>query len=256
MGGIYTNLDRIIAVSNHQTVYRDSDRCLKVFNTEPTGERALFEAYAQALAAKAGLPVPPVLKVCQINQKWAIVSSYLKGKTLSRLLAEQPQNAGALLQQLAAAANLIWANRSPALPGLLGQLLQGLWRSGLPAGRVAELKTQLLALPQKQTLCHGNLTPENIMITPGGELYILNWALAAAGCPEVDAAVTYLWLLKGGNSALANNYLSLLCSQSSLQPQQITGLLPAVAAAKLYRSTPSTHAFLTELLNSTKGELQ
>ena len=94
------------------------------------------------------------------------------------------------------------------------------------------------------------------MITPGGELYILNWARAAAGCPEVDAAVTYLWLLKGGNSALANNYLSLLCSQSGLQPQQITNLLPAVAAAKLYRATPTGRAFLTEFLNSAKGDLQ
>lgn len=200
--------------------------------------------------------MPPVLKVCQINQKWAIVSRYLKGKTLSRLLAEQPQNANALLQQLAAAANQIWVNSNPALPGLLGPLLQGVQRSGLPAGRIAEFKTQLLALPQKQTLCHGNLTPENIMITPGGELYILNWARAAAGCPEVDAAVTYLWLLKGGNSALANNYLSLLCSQSSLQPQQITNLLPAVAAAKLYRATPTGRAFLTDFLNSAKGDLQ
>ena len=55
------NLDRIIAVRNAKTVYRDGDKCIKVFD----------ETYS-------------------IDGKWAIISDFIKGKTMDQLMKEDP----------------------------------------------------------------------------------------------------------------------------------------------------------------------
>ena len=55
------NFDRIIAVRNDKTVYRDGDRCVKVFGGGYTCAEVLNEAHNQALALEAGLRVPKVL---------------------------------------------------------------------------------------------------------------------------------------------------------------------------------------------------
>ena len=39
------NLDRVIAVRNNKTIYRDGERCIKVFNEEYSKADVLNEAY-------------------------------------------------------------------------------------------------------------------------------------------------------------------------------------------------------------------
>ena len=52
------NLDRIIAVRNNKTVYRDGDRCLKVFNEGYSKADVLNEALNQARIEETGLNIP------------------------------------------------------------------------------------------------------------------------------------------------------------------------------------------------------
>ena len=70
------NLDRIIAVRNNKTVYRDGDRCLKVFNEGYSKADVLNEALNQARIEETGLNIPRVLEVTVIDGKWTIVSDY------------------------------------------------------------------------------------------------------------------------------------------------------------------------------------
>lgn len=85
------NLDRIIAVRNNKTVYRDGDRCLKVFNEGYSKADVLNEALNQARIEETGLNIPRVLEVTVIDGKWTIVSDYIKGKTLAQLMQENPE---------------------------------------------------------------------------------------------------------------------------------------------------------------------
>ena len=85
------NLDRIIAVRNNKTVYRDGDRCLKVFNEGYSKADVLNEALNQARIEETGLNIPKVLEVTVIDGKWTIVSDYIKGKTLAQLMQENPE---------------------------------------------------------------------------------------------------------------------------------------------------------------------
>ena len=84
-------LDRIIAVRNNKTIYRDGDKCIKVFNEDYSKSDILNEALNQARIEETGLNIPKVTEVTMIDGKWAIVSEFIKGKTLSQLMEENPE---------------------------------------------------------------------------------------------------------------------------------------------------------------------
>ena len=48
----------------------------------------LNEALNQARIEETGLNIPKVLEVTMVDGKWAIVSEYIKGKTLAQLMEE------------------------------------------------------------------------------------------------------------------------------------------------------------------------
>ena len=58
---ISMNLDRIIAVRNNKTVFRDGDRVIKVFDNDFTKADVLNEALNQALVEETGLHIPAIL---------------------------------------------------------------------------------------------------------------------------------------------------------------------------------------------------
>ena len=84
-------LDRVIAVRNNKTIYRDGDRCVKVFNAEYSKADVLNEALNQARIEETGLNIPKVLEVTMVDGNWAIVSEFIKGKTLAQLMAEDEE---------------------------------------------------------------------------------------------------------------------------------------------------------------------
>ena len=84
------NLERVIAVRNNKTVYRDGDKAIKVFDANFSKSDILNEALNQARVEEAGIRVPKVLEVSVIDGKWAIVSEYIPGKTLAQLMEENP----------------------------------------------------------------------------------------------------------------------------------------------------------------------
>ena len=75
-------LDRIIAVRNHKTVYRDGELCMKVFDETYSKADILAEAMNQARVEETGLHIPQVREVTVIDGKWTIMTDYIKGKTL------------------------------------------------------------------------------------------------------------------------------------------------------------------------------
>lgn len=85
------NLERVIAVRNNKTVYRDGDKAIKVFDANFSKSDILNEALNQARVEEAGVRVPKVLEVSVIDGKWAIVSEYIPGKTLAQLMEETPR---------------------------------------------------------------------------------------------------------------------------------------------------------------------
>ena len=93
-------LDRVIAVRNNKTIYRDGDKCVKVFDADYSKSDVLNEALNQARIEETGLNIPKVLEVTMVDGKWAIVFEYIKGKTLQQLMAEDEDKKNEYLELL------------------------------------------------------------------------------------------------------------------------------------------------------------
>lgn len=127
------NLDRIIAVSSTKTVYRDEDRCLKVFVRERNVSAVLREAMNQTLLREAGLPVPEVEEITRVNDHWAIVSRYIRGVTLEQQLRSDPARAPERLRRLAQLQRQLHEKSCPALYRLRDGLAERRMPAALPA---------------------------------------------------------------------------------------------------------------------------
>ena len=83
-------LDKVIAVRTNKTVYRDGHLAIKVFDSDYSKADVLNEALNQARVEETSLNVPRLHEVCTVDGKWAIVSDFIPGKTLARLMEENP----------------------------------------------------------------------------------------------------------------------------------------------------------------------
>ena len=108
-------LDRVIAVRNNKTIYRDGDRAIKVFGADYSKADVLNEALNQARIEETGLNIPKVLEVTMIDGKWAIVSEFIKGKTLAQLMEENPDKKGEYIELLVDLQMNVHAKTSPLL---------------------------------------------------------------------------------------------------------------------------------------------
>ena len=95
------NLERVIAVRTGKTIYRDGNQVIKLFDKDYSKADVLNEALNQARIEGTDLNVPKILQVTMIDGKWAIVSEYIKGKTLAALMKENPDKYDEYLEQYA-----------------------------------------------------------------------------------------------------------------------------------------------------------
>ena len=237
-------LDRIIAVRSRKTVFRDGDYTAKVFDADYSKVSVLNEAQNLAKIETTGLQVPELIGVIQIDGKWSIVSRYIPGKSLSRLMKENPAESDAYLERMVRLQLQLYAIECPLLNRLSDVLLQKLRQAPLEPAETAALYTWLEGLEKQTTICHGDFCPSNIIITPENEAYIIDWSYAAQGSPEADIARTYLVLLLQGNPDLAKRYLDRVCNLGGISGQTVQLWLPVVAAAQAARSTPEERALL------------
>ena len=87
------NFDKIIAVRNNKTIFRDNDKCIKLFGKDYPKDDILNEALNQARIERTDINVPKILSVESFDGKWAIVMDYVSGKTLENLMKGNPDEA-------------------------------------------------------------------------------------------------------------------------------------------------------------------
>ena len=80
----------ILAERSNKVIYKDGDTVLKVFDSDFSKSEILNEALNQARIEETGLNVPKLLEVSIIDGKWAIRTEYVPGKTLAKLMEENP----------------------------------------------------------------------------------------------------------------------------------------------------------------------
>lgn len=238
------NLERVIAVRNNKTIYRNGDKCVKVFNEDYSKADVLNEALNQARIEETGLNIPKVLEVTMYEGKWAIVSEYIKGKTLAQLMQENPSKKYEYIEMLVDLQINIQSKTCPLLNKLKDKMVRKISMSELDATTRYDLHTRLEGMPKHNKVCHGDLNPSNVIIAEDGTPYILDWAHATQGNASADAARTYLLFWLNGDIEGAKFYLDMFCKKSDTAKQYVQKWMPIVAASQSVKGNEKEREFL------------
>lgn len=238
------NLDRIIAVRTNKTVYRDGEYCVKVFDDDFSKVDVLNEALNQARVEETGLNVPKIVEVTKIDGKWAIVSEYVPGKTLARLMEENPDKKDEYLEKFVDWQIEVQSKKCPLLTKLRDKMNRKIDLTNLDESIKYELHTRLEGMPKHNKLCHGDFNPSNIIVKEDGTPYFIDWSHATQGNASADVARTSMLFWLAGDIEGAEKYLDLFCQKSGTDKRYVQKWMPIVAASQSVKGHEKEREFL------------
>lgn len=238
------NLDRIIAVRTNKTIYRDGEYCVKLFDDDFSKVDVLNEALNHARVEETGLNVPKIYEVTKIDGKWAIVSEYIQGKTLERLMIENPDKKDEYIEKLVDLQLMVHQKRCPLLTKLRDKMTRKINLADIDDSVRYELHTRLEGMPRHNKLCHGDFNPSNIIIQEDGTPYFIDWAHTTQGNASADAARTYMLFWLNGDIDGAEKYLDLFCQKSGTEKKYVQKWMPIVAASQSVKGNVHEREFL------------
>jgi len=247
-------LENIIAERKNKKIYRDGDKCIKVFDESYSKADVLNGALNQARIEDTGLNIPKIHEVTRIDGKWAIVTEYIEGKTLAKLMEETPEKLNEYLELLVDIQLEIHSKKAPLLNKLKDKMNRKISESDFDATIRYELHTRLEGMPKHKKVCHGDLNPSNIIITGDNTPYIIDWAHATQGNASADAARTYLLFCLNGDEDAAKTYLDLFCNKSDTAKQYVQKWMPIVAASQSVKGNAEERDFLNSWVNVVEYE--
>ncbi len=209
------NLDKIIALGNGVTVFRDGEKSVKVFVGNPGAGNLLSEAMKQAVMYESGIAVPRVREVACADGVRAIVSDYAAGVTLGTLIGKSRTAVSDCAAQLVGFQRKMHEKSSAMLPDVTERLYAALRHPELPQSFTADAEgaaDMIAALPYNmRRICHGKLSPDNLIADDCGKLTATGCGDAFSGYPALDAAITYGRSLCLYGSTFAEEYLKIRC---------------------------------------------
>ncbi|MBP3480406.1 MAG: phosphotransferase [Clostridia bacterium] len=237
-------LDKVIAVRNDKTIYRDGDATIKLFNEDYSKANVLNEALNQSRVEETGLDIPKVREVLTVDGKWAIVSDFIEGKTLESLMEENPGKIDEYLELFVNLQIKVHSQKAPLLNKLKDKMQRKISESDLDATTRYELHTRLEGMPKHKKVCHGDFNPSNVIITKDQTPYIIDWAHATQGNASADVARTFLLFSLAGKSDLADKYMNLYCLKTDTAKQYVQKWIPIVAASQSVKGNAHEREFL------------
>ena len=217
----------------NKVIYREGNYAVKQFDANYSTSDVLNEALNQARVQETGLPIPKLVEVRKNGEKWEIVMDYIPGKTMKQLLEEDPSREDEILDRFVEIQLSIHATPAPStMNKLKDKMNRKISESTLDATTRYELHTRLESMPKHKTVCHGDLGLGDVIITPEGKYYIIDWAHATQGNASADAARTFLKFSLTYGEERANKYLDLFCKKSDTAKQYVQQWMPIVAASQ------------------------
>jgi len=175
----------------------DEGHVIKLFHAEAPAGRAHAEADISRRAYTLGLPAPEAGDCLQIDGRWGIFFERVDGPTLLHATLRAPWRATRYARMLADVQIANHQKRCPELPSLRDSLDSGI-RSAplLDAGVKMALLEDLAEQPDDNVVCHGDVHPDNIILTARGPI-LIDWLTAKRGHPLADVTRTVMLLRYG-----------------------------------------------------------
>ena len=243
------NLDNVIYNANSKIIYKDGDSVIKVFKDGYSKSGILNEALNQARVEETGLNINKIRAVTMIDGNWAIISDYVEGKNLETLMEENPDKIDDYLNLFVDVQMEIHSKKAPLLTKLKDKMNRKISSTNLDATTRYDLHTRLEGMPKHNKVCHGDFQPSNVIITPDGTPYVIDWAHVTQGNASADVARTFLLFCLKGQDEIANKYLNLFCKKSDTAKQYVQKWMPIVAASQSVKEKPEEREFLMKWVN-------
>ena len=237
-------IEKILIERTNKRIYKSGKFVVKECDTDFSKSDILNEALNQARVEETGLKIPQLEEVKKIDGKWAIVLDYIEGKTLSEIIEMTEKNLEMYMEKFVDIQIEIHSKRSPLLNKLKDKMSRKIDETNLDATTRYELHTRLEGMPKHNKVCHGDFNPSNIIITPAGDYYVLDWSHATQGNASADVARTYLLFSLKGDKEAAEMYLNMFCKKTDTAKQYVQQWLPIVAASQSVKGNEEEREFL------------
>ena len=233
----------LLAERKTKTVYKENNRTIKLFIENYSKSNILNEALNQARVEETGLNIPKLLEVTKMENRWALISEYIEGKSLDELMNEHPEKQEEYMNMFIEIQLNILSKKSPMLNNLKEKMKRKIAETDLSDTIKYDLNTRLESMPKHNNVCHGDFNPSNIIIKEDGTAYIIDWAHASQGNSSADAARTYLIFNLEGKKEKAE-YINKVAEKSRIEKKYIQKWIPIVAAAHLSKASEEEKTFL------------
>jgi len=222
------------------------------------------EAQVTQAVHKAGIPVPAVEGVVEVDGRVGIVFERVEGTTMLEDMMYRPWKLGRYARIMAELQAQMHSREIVALRSLredLEEVIQN--QAGMP-DNVRHALVDALRLPDGNSVLHGDFHPDNIIMSPRGPV-IIDWPEAKRGNPLADAARTWLlirmgtpppgtkmqWLIKLIRRWFYSMFIKHYRELRPYSEQELEAWrLPIVAARLFFESIPEERRDLTIFLES------
>lgn len=242
-------IDKILAERKNKRIYKSGNFVVKEFDKDFSKSDILNEALNQARVEETGLRIPQLEEVTKIDGKWSIVVDYIEGKTLAEIMENDRENLEKYMEKFVDIQMEIHSKKSPLLNKLKDKMNRKISETNLDATTRYELHTRLEGMPKHTKVCHGDFNPSNIIISPTGDYYVLDWSHATQGNASADAARTYLLFSLKGDTEAAEMYMNIFCKKSDTAKQYVQQWLPIVAASQSVKGNEEEREFLMKWID-------
>lgn len=235
---------KVIAERKTKTVYKDNGRTIKLFIENYPKSNILNEALNQARVEETGLNIPKLLEVTKMENRWALVSEHIEGKSLEELIKENPERKAEYMDMFIDIQLNILSKTAPMLNKLKDKMKRKIAETDLSDTIKYDLNTRLESMPRHNKICHGDFNPSNVIIKEDGTAYVIDWAHVTQGNSSADVARTYLLFHLDGKKEEAEEYLNKFSAKSGIEKRYIQTWIPIVAAAHLSKASEEERKFL------------
>lgn len=237
----------IINTRRNNCIIRDNDTIYKLFNKGYSKEDVFAEAFFNSRIETLNVGAPSIEEVTTIDGQWAFKYPDIYGDSLFNLMQANPDKLDEYMNLFVKIQTDIHNKKCPYLPIQKQKFTDYINAANLDKYLKLDLLDMLNSSPKHKKLCHGNLTPHNIIIK-GDEVYITDWNHATQGNASADIARSYVWMLIN-MPEYAENYLEKFCQATNTSSKYVRNWIPIIAAARYSKNIPEESKILTELIS-------
>lgn len=189
---------RKIGVGRQAEVYEgDNGLAVKVYNSSVSINHIKYEADISERVAEVCIKAPRFYGIWNQDDRYGLQFELIEGEMLSTQMSRHILDIRRYSREIAKLHSEIHKNSITGLHSTIDKFEWRLRQYKNLDSNVLKSLLEFIKNSQTESLCHGDLHPDNIIVNKHDEMRIVDWVDAYCGNPLSDVARTYYLLSKG-----------------------------------------------------------